>query len=537
MVTKATRDVIDLQIRPVVGGLLVEGDGSANFSINGTSIGDVLPSTAIFSQVSISVGGDIIIDGGEINVNGTIKGRKGNELVPGFSFGGGTGDPSATASGFYAIGSGDTVTEVAVSVNGTPHTKFKTNEIKVENGFPLRVSNGNSNTPSIASGDDLNTGIYWPPGNTNETKFTNVGANTWTIASNGDLLVGDGIPAGINRIGSSAKRVGTIFAQTVDAVNLSTSGVGQFEINAGTEAAPGLTFVGDTNTGIYAPTVNSLAITVAGSLAARFDSGSIGLEPGLISSPSIVNNNKFTQGIYFKSLDAIAFANNNADSLVSTLDQLRIPNGSAGVPSLSSLSDTDTGIFFSGSGTIEFSINSDRKWRITSAGHLIPKGATGNNSDNEGVLDIGSNTERVRTLFAKTINTPQDLGSDLAEGFFNEYSQNITPGDVVILSGKDQSCMLSSKSCDSKVIGVVTDTAVFLMNYDTENTNMLPIALAGVVNVKCEGTIKPGDHLVSSNLPGHARKARWWERILKPHAVLGKALSPPSGTRVKIKIT
>lgn len=39
MVTKATRDVMDLSVREITSGLRVNGDNSANFSINGTTIG------------------------------------------------------------------------------------------------------------------------------------------------------------------------------------------------------------------------------------------------------------------------------------------------------------------------------------------------------------------------------------------------------------------------------------------------------------------------------------------------------------------
>lgn len=536
MVTKATRDVIDLQTRPIIGGLLVEGDGTVNFSINGTRIGEVLPDTAIFSQATIATGGDLVINGGEINVNGSVKGIKGSAVSPGFAFGGGTGDPSAIASGLYAVGSGDTVTQVAISVNGVQHATFSTTQAQIPNGFPLRVSNGSPTVPSISPGDDTNTGIYWGSGNTNDTRFTNSGVNTWIFSAGGDILLGDGVAGGSANIGATGKRVGTIFADTVDAVNLSTSGVGQFEINGGSVASPGLTFTGDTDTGIFSPTANTLAVSVGGSESARFNAaGQLSLNSGTSNSPSIVGEDNTLRGIYFKTVDSIGFATSSSDFLVSSPTQLRIPNGSAGVPSLSSLTDIDTGVFFSGAGTIEFSINADRKWRINNNGHLIPKPGI---NINNGSLDIGSSSERVRTLFAESINTPSFGGADLAEGFYNTGNTDLTEGDVVIVSGVDQGCKKSFKSCDTNVIGVVSDTAVFLMNYDKDDPNCVPIAMAGVVNVKYEGNIKPGDQLVSSKLPGHARKAKWWELILKPQAVLGKALISSSGaSKVKIKIT
>jgi len=48
MVTKATRDVVDLSIREITSGLRVAGNNSVNFRINGTTIGLDLASDGTF---------------------------------------------------------------------------------------------------------------------------------------------------------------------------------------------------------------------------------------------------------------------------------------------------------------------------------------------------------------------------------------------------------------------------------------------------------------------------------------------------------
>jgi len=48
MVTKATRDVIDLNVREINDGIRVDGDNSVNFSIDGTVIGGILPGDGTF---------------------------------------------------------------------------------------------------------------------------------------------------------------------------------------------------------------------------------------------------------------------------------------------------------------------------------------------------------------------------------------------------------------------------------------------------------------------------------------------------------
>lgn len=51
---KATRDVVDLVTRPITQGIRVEGDGSANFRIDGTGIGLTTPNAAAFTTINMS---------------------------------------------------------------------------------------------------------------------------------------------------------------------------------------------------------------------------------------------------------------------------------------------------------------------------------------------------------------------------------------------------------------------------------------------------------------------------------------------------
>jgi len=51
MVTKATRDVIDVRIRPINDGIDVDGDCSANFTIDGTILGGNSPCEGTFTDL------------------------------------------------------------------------------------------------------------------------------------------------------------------------------------------------------------------------------------------------------------------------------------------------------------------------------------------------------------------------------------------------------------------------------------------------------------------------------------------------------
>jgi len=73
MVTKATRDVIDLQVREIIDGIKITGDNTfANFSIDGTVIGSVNPDDGTFvnaTATNLTVTG--IIDGTGATVVGS----------------------------------------------------------------------------------------------------------------------------------------------------------------------------------------------------------------------------------------------------------------------------------------------------------------------------------------------------------------------------------------------------------------------------------------------------------------------------------
>ncbi len=86
MTTKATRDVINLGSaaatdRNIVDGIIVEGDGGANFAIDGTTIGSVLPADGTFLNISVNTsltfdaGSTMIITDTPLMVIGTLNAK------------------------------------------------------------------------------------------------------------------------------------------------------------------------------------------------------------------------------------------------------------------------------------------------------------------------------------------------------------------------------------------------------------------------------------------------------------------------------
>ncbi len=64
MVTKATRDVIDVRVRPITDGIDIDGDCSANFRMDGTVIGATTPCDGTFVNLNAT----------NLTVTGTIDG-------------------------------------------------------------------------------------------------------------------------------------------------------------------------------------------------------------------------------------------------------------------------------------------------------------------------------------------------------------------------------------------------------------------------------------------------------------------------------
>jgi hypothetical protein len=122
--------------------------------------------------------------------------------------------------------------------------------------------------------------------------------------------------------------------------------------------------------------------------------------------------------------------------------------------------------------------------------------------------------------------TFQATFADLAEwyGADAEYES----GTVLIFGGASE-VTLTTISNDSRVAGVVTTDPAYIMNVGQEGTRAC-IALQGRVPVKVTGTIRKGDMLTTSSIPGYACKA------MNPTVgtIIGKALEnkddPGTGT-------
>lgn len=111
---------------------------------------------------------------------------------------------------------------------------------------------------------------------------------------------------------------------------------------------------------------------------------------------------------------------------------------------------------------------------------------------------------------------------DIAEGVI---AKDCEEGDVVLISDNDKvDVMPSAMRFDGRVAGVVSEDPKIYMG---SGESKVPLALAGIVKCKAtteNGSIKRGDLLVTSSLPGHAMRAV--SKQVKPGMLIGKAMQP-----------
>jgi hypothetical protein len=129
---------------------------------------------------------------------------------------------------------------------------------------------------------------------------------------------------------------------------------------------------------------------------------------------------------------------------------------------------------------------------------------------------------------------------DVAEMF--PAHGEILPGSVVVIDAQNRGAMsLSSTAYDRRVAGVVAGandyrSAITLRAMDGE-LGKVPVTLTGTAYClasNLNGTIKAGDLLTTSSVPGHAMKVTDYEAARG--AILGKALEDLKGDKGHIMI-
>ena len=117
--------------------------------------------------------------------------------------------------------------------------------------------------------------------------------------------------------------------------------------------------------------------------------------------------------------------------------------------------------------------------------------------------------------------------ADVAEIYVGDATYE--PGTLVSLGGEAEITQTASFG-DTNIFGIVSTRPAYLMNAKQKREkNAMPIAVAGRIPVKVKGTIRRGDRLVASDIPGVAQAA---PADVASWAIVGRSLGNFTGTGI-----
>ena len=202
--------------------------------------------------------------------------------------------------------------------------------------------------------------------------------------------------------------------------------------------------------------------------------------------------------------------------------QLGVGNGSAGTPSFSFGSDTNTGFYKTGTADqIGFTAGGTTRV-LANTGGIHPNAST--------TYNLGGAANKWKGVYATNFfgQATSALYADLAERF--EADEVLEEGDIVMIGGEKEITKTDRESTP-EVFGVVSINPAYAMNSAGGTNDTHPyVALAGRIPVKVVGKVLKGQRLVASSQTGIAIAAE----TKNIFAVVGRALESSDELGVKL---
>jgi hypothetical protein len=253
-------------------------------------------------------------------------------------------------------------------------------------------------------------------------------------------------------------------------------------------------------------TTNDLTINMANNAATAAAANGGGIEVGPAGTPYATITYNSTSNTWAVSnganvSGAVSASGNITGGNISTSGAMVI-TGASTAASYSATGNVTGGNLSAGTGTI-------------TGGNIV-------NSNANGVGNIGSATTYFNTVFAKATSAQY---ADLAEMYVADTSY--TPGTVVKFGG-EREITITTATHSTQVAGIISTQPAYLMNSTQAGEYSLEVALVGRVPCSVIGTVRKGDRLVSSDLPGVAQALDI--NLYQPGCIVGKALQEYNST-------
>jgi len=139
-------------------------------------------------------------------------------------------------------------------------------------------------------------------------------------------------------------------------------------------------------------------------------------------------------------------------------------------------------------------------------------------------VNLGSTSGWFNTIYGTSTHAQY---ADLAECY--ESDATYAPGTVMIF-GTDTEVTVSQTANDPAVAGVVSTNPAYLMNEQLTADHVVALALTGRVPCRVVGTVKRGDRMVTSSIPGVAMA----NNDPEIGTVIGKALGNYNSTEIGV---
>lgn len=244
--------------------------------------------------------------------------------------------------------------------------------------FCVRVPNGSITNPSWTPIGDTNTGAYsygsdvlgFTTGGRHSVRFTSDATSRYLYIGEG----GTGITAYAYLGFETNARTGALYMD--NAVGNAIITTVPFYIQNGSVGSPQLALLNSSNTGLYRYAADTLGITTAGRLTARFTSDASTGYQYLTGASGYAY-----LGFETTSRTAAIYLDNSVgNALISTVPFF-VPNGSAGSPSLAFTNSTNTGMFRHSAGRLGLAAAGYQVFRVeasaTDRDSWIGEAATG----------------------------------------------------------------------------------------------------------------------------------------------------------------
>jgi len=331
----------------------------------------------------------------------------------------------------------------------------------------VQLGAGTVSAPALSTTGDTNTGIFFPAADT--IAFSEGGVESMRISAAGDVGIGTNNPTQKLVVAGPTVVTGQTTANQTSA--------GSFDHNVGANQTRILSW-GSTGVG---GSITFWTANGGGGATQRMgidSTGQITVGAGSVSAPVISTTGDTNTGIFFPSADTIAFAEGGAEVLRLNSDaQVVTGAGTVSLPVITTTGDLNTGIFYPAADTVAVTTGGTERLRVFSTGGF----SVGTTTD-PGAGKISDSIGEVRTVPVNSQTTGYTAASSDAGKFIS-----ITTGGVTIATttafAVGQSVSIYNNSASGQTITQGASVTMYLVG--TATTGNRTLAQRGFCTIFC----------------------------------------------------